>query len=178
MRSISLPVLLGLVLYAVTACHADARAVKFWNFEELTQQSDVVAIIVPMSNENNSDAFDWPGVAAQGITTKFKVLCWLKGTPNGDTLPVKHFIFRDVVPVNAGTLINFLVGPLELTATIKRNGKSEDWNLSPATPRWLAFLKKSPDGTYAPTSGQVDPDSSFQELHGPLMYATLYTTGP
>jgi hypothetical protein len=83
---------------------------------------------------------------------------------------MKHFAYKGGIPANGGGMINFALAPLNISATFAQNGKSEAWKVENVHPTWLAFLKKAPDGTFAPTSGQVDPDLSFRELHEASMF--------
>ncbi len=148
----------------------NARVARNWTYKDLFEASDVVAIMEPLNNENNSDQWEWIPKFAQGVTTSFNVHCFLKGDmPTGTTIRVKHFVYK-MWPPNGGEMINFAVAPLNISATFTQNGKSEPYDFKNVHPTWLAFLKKMPDGTFAPTSGQIDPVFSFCELHHISMF--------
>jgi len=142
----------------------DARGVRIWTYQDLLSASDVVAVVEPTANENNSDSWEWIPKFAQGVTTTFHVLCYLKGDASSpDTIRVKHFLYKNVFPPNGGELIDFpLTAYNGLTDANKdfRNAVENAHHL-----RWLAFLKKADNGTYSPTSGQIDPAFSFLALH-------------
>jgi hypothetical protein len=149
----------------------EARTMRLWTYQDLLNASDVVALVEPIANENNNDSLEPQYLSAQGVTTTFRVLCFLKGGVSGaSTIRVKHFLYKSVAPANGGTMINFLIGPLDIDATFKVLGKSEAWKFPELQPHWLAFLKKMPDGFFAPTGGQFDPDLSFRELHDVSMF--------
>ena len=138
-----------------------------WTYQELLQASDVVAIAEPIANTNNKDLLGFDSQFDQGVTTTFRVLCFLKSVaPDVDTIRVKHFKYIGGMPANAGVMVAFSVTPylptnesLEDRGSVLLYGKEKH-------ERWLIFLKKSPDGSFAPTSGQVDPDFSFFSLRG------------
>ena len=167
--SFAIAVLLSACLGATAA---DARAVRNWSYDDLLAASDAVAVVEPVANENNDDQWEWAPQFAQGVTTTFHVLCYLKGGGPGDktTIRVKHFVYKDGEPPNGGAMINFIVGPLNVNGTFTQNGKSEPWKFERLQPHWLAFLKKMPDGSFAPVSGQIDPAFSFLELHHSSMF--------
>ena len=127
------------------------------------ESSDVVAVLLPVANENNSDY--WSDLT-QGITTSFKVLCCCKGgVAAGATLRLRHFLYTRGAPPNGGQMINFLVVPPNYEVTSHLHGKTPSWKFEDVHPEWLAFLKKAPDGSFVPTSGRMDPAYSFRELH-------------
>jgi hypothetical protein len=146
------------------------RLLPDWSFDKLMKVSDIVVIVEPLSNTNNSDQWEWSPKFAQGVTTTFKVWCYLKGGAGPDTIQVKHFVYKGGWPPNGGIMINFLPGPLDIDATYTIKGRSEPFKFGQLQVRWLAFLKKGLDGSFVPTSGQIDPSLSFQELHDVSMF--------
>ena len=138
---------------------------RTWTYQQLTAESDVVAIVQPLENKPNSEKLDWPP-SAHGVDTTFKVLSCLKGQLPTETLVLRHFIYHHDMPPDGGRLIDFLPGPLAIRGTIELNNGKEDWTFNGLIPEWLAFLKRNHDGTFSPTAGQLDPDISFKELHG------------
>jgi hypothetical protein len=157
----------------------NARVLQNWSYQDLLRAADIVVVAEPVANENNADRWEWIPEFAQGVTTTFKVLGYLKdGGAGGDTIRVKHFIYTKGCPANGGRMINFVVGPLDIDANFTIKGKSEPWRFTRLQPRWLAFLKKTSDGFFIPVSGQIDPNFSFQELHEASMFDPTHGMQP
>ena len=150
-----------------------ARFVRDWSFEDLVKASDLVVIAEPITNSNNSDQDEASPKDVQGVSTTFKTLGCLKGTPGKDTVVVKHFIEKSKTRSNAGGLINFLIGPISLKVTFQRKGEAGEQSSEILKPKWLLFLAAGPDGSYRPVSGQHDPEYSFHEIHDASMFATV-----
>jgi len=148
-----------------------ARAVQDWTYKDLQAASDVIAVAEPISNENNSDKWEWTPEFAQGVTTTFKVICYFKGDDSATTLRLKHFVYKGGIwPPNGGLMVNFMTGSLKASGSYDVGGNTDNWAADNVHPTWLIFLKKGADETYVPTSGQIDPAFSFRELHGATMF--------
>jgi len=149
----------------------EARFVPDWNFDKLLSSSDMVAIVEPTKNENNSDQWEWVPAFAQGVTTTFKVISVLKGdVAKGSDIRLRHFVYTIAVPPNGGAMVNFELGPFNLDATFTQNGKAVPYRFENVHPTWLVYLKKAANGDFVPTSGQIDPSYSFLELHHAAMF--------
>jgi len=134
-----------------------ARTVRNWSIDELTQAADLVVVVDPIKNEDNSEK-DIPNYDPrwfQGVSTTFQIKGCFKGTPNKGEIVVKHFKYKekDISPPNGPDFIFFVISPLGQPAQ-----------------HWVAFLKKAPDGSYVPVTDQYDAILSFKELHDPSFY--------
>jgi hypothetical protein len=159
-------VLLGFIL-GQTSLYA--RAVRIWSYDDLLKASDVVAIVEPIKSENNQDQFfelssDDRGLA-HGVSTTFKIHCYLKGASSTTEIVVKHFDGKDVrTLVNAPDLVYFPIGPQTFDVSAPQNNQVHERYSTSTSPLWLAFLKRNDDGTLAPTAGQMDSVLSFRWL--------------
>lgn len=148
-----------------------ARGVRAWSYDELVKASDVVLVIEPLKTENNDDTFateydlDWD---FQGVSTTFKVHCCFKGSTVPDEIVVKHFEYKPngMGGANGPTFLQFLPGTLKYKAAYSKDDKEVSSNTYyEPHPCWLAFLKKTADGSFVPVAGQIDTGLSFKELH-------------
>jgi hypothetical protein len=135
----------------------NANIVTAWSYQELWEKADLVAIIQPMKSEKNEGRLDALGPLSkdvQGFSTTFAVLSYLKGTPlpdapSPDELIVKHFDYKPGQRSPSGPFLISFPFPTDV---------------SHEAACWLAYLKRMPDGSYAPISGQDDPTASFKKL--------------
>ena len=152
-----------------------ARPIPGWSYDDLAKASDVVAVIEPLKNENNDEKLKIEGSKGsdfQGLSTTVKVHYCFKGSLSLDELVVKHFKYGPSIgPPDGAEFISFLVGPLKYKKTDLKDDKEVGGiTYYQATPSWLAFLKKAPDGSYIPVTGQYDASLSFKELHDPSFF--------
>jgi hypothetical protein len=151
-----------------------ARIVPSWPYGKLWDAADVVVIIEPLKTENNEDKFQipWdPEGKWQGLTTHFKIHGVFKGGPLSGEIILKHFDFKPEILLKTTvftdwpSFIRFTPGPLRYDETISKGEKTvRHLSVLNQIPMFLAFLKRSSDGTFIPVTGQVDPSFSFKEL--------------
>jgi hypothetical protein len=158
-----------------------ARAVPAWPYDKLVADSDLVAIVEPIENQPAKDAFtDYnyghPANDFDAINTRFRVLVVLK--PAGDApkeLTVLHFSYSKGLTMitNGACFMRFLIGPLQYEKRILKEEKPIGGVavFFQEKPIWLAFLKRQPDGRFAPVTGQYDSAFSFRELHNASYFA-------
>jgi hypothetical protein len=161
------PGALTIALLIAAGALAQARVMPPWDFQRLFDVSDAVLVVEPIANENNTDQWEWAPKFAQGVTTTFRVWARFKGVLPGNgvkTIRVRHFLYRTGPIPDGGILINFPPDPFDAGAEFKMHEAPEPGKFQNV--RWLAFLKKGADGFFVPTSGQIDPSFSFEELHG------------
>ena len=189
------PILLPLVLSIAfsLACPRKcfARAKRAWTFQQLFDESDVVAIAVATSvtvadrstdidllNRDRKsvielikkdpksllELFKGDQNYLEGIITTFSVRLVLKGSDPGGKIEVVHCRYKHGTPhVNNGPgLVCFRVDEGTEKA-LDRN--SEFW--LDYGPSHLLFLKERTDGRYEMMSGQMDPDDAVRERHRP-----------
>jgi hypothetical protein len=175
--------LLASILFCLTFCNisAFARIVSSdWDYEKLTAQADLVAIIEPLENQTTNDIF--PSYTYghstndfQAVNTRFKVNAILKMTggslnPNPQELTVLHFCYstNKVLIIDGAEFANFPIGPLHYDEKISdKDGKFITGFIIIQKPVWLAFLKLRKDGRYEPVTDQYDSLFSFRFLHRP-----------
>lgn len=151
-----------------------ARAERMWSYDQLRDASDVVAILVPLKSENNTDSGVDEGLSAadyEGVSTTFQVQCYLKGESSGGPIVVKHFkyIKPGWADPNGPDLVSFQIGRRVYKQVPDKENKEVDDRFLQETPCWLAFLKKTPDGSFVPVSGQYTASTSFRELLDPFL---------
>ena len=154
------------ITVAIIACfgHASGSGHQIgyaWTFSELAAKSDVIAVAAWIQTTNTDVRTTItenisPGLPSVELNTDFKVLTVFKGNESLSRITLVHYrLDTDRLQggcINCGTHLDFGGGPV-----------------------YLLFLKQDPDGRYAPTSGQVFPDSSVMLLpkNGPTMYPYL-----
>ena len=159
-----------------------ARLARAWTPEELWGESDFIGIIEPLANDPADEKFTHNSFVLPGVNTRFRVEMTFKATrasllhvfffwrhkPPPNEVTVLHFQETDAVQEvsNGPLLVNFPLPPVRYEKrTFKDQREISNIQMGEATPQYLAFLKKRPDGRYEPTTGQVDPIDSFRELH-------------
>jgi hypothetical protein len=153
-----------------------AHGVRPWPYDELAKASDAVLIIEPLKTENNNESLAWGDNTNtfnffQGVSTTFKVHCCFKGIQPPDEIVVKHFEAKNMEMGSGPTFIQFLPGPLKYERIYLKDGKKVgDSIMDEPHPCWLAFLKKSADGSFVPVAGQIDTGLSFKALHSPSFF--------
>jgi hypothetical protein len=167
--------LIGMVVGLISGqVFLHARGVPDWPYDKLWETADLVVVIEPLNTENNDDQLkiDWdPAAKLQGLTTHFKIHSVFKGGPISGELVLKHFSYKPEVSDKTTVFtdwpqfIRFTSGPLEYNESILKDTKVIWQNhLLNQVPMFLAFLKKTDDGTYVAVTGQVDPSYSFRDL--------------
>lgn len=127
-----------LLLILLCGTSTDARLIATIPYDELQEKSDLVVIATPISSEETQERAVLPGFAARemiGQETKFRVAAVLKGEKLTKEFVLHHYR-ADKLP-----MIN---GPLFVSFVADKG-------------TYLLFLKREPDGRYAPTAGQLDP---------------------
>ncbi len=134
--------ILTALLILGTALVAQARPVPVWSYQALYTQADLVVIAAPISTQDTPERADLPGIAPPlqviGQSTSFDVSLVLKGDANLKKLTLHHYRLLDPAKLAAN-------GPALASFDPKQQT------------RYLLFLRREPDGRYAPVSGQTDP---------------------
>jgi hypothetical protein len=166
---------LTMAVLGVGQVRLSARTERLWSYDQLRDASDVVAILKPLKIENNTQTGVAEGLSPkdyQGVTTTFEVQCYLKGGPATDTIRVNHFKYAQPgwAATNGPGLVSFQIGRRVYRQVPDQDNKVVgDHRFLQETPCWLAFLRKMPDGSFAPVSGQYTARSSFRELLDPFL---------
>ena len=141
--------LTGFLILAATTLVADARSIYTRPFDVMEQKSDVIVVAKPIltkdtDEQTNLSTYE-PPVPVVGLSSQFEVGLVLKGDSSLKKLVVHHY---------------------------RRAGHPEwnEFNLAYFYPKestnYLLFLKREPDGRYAPLD-QVDPAlTSILKLDG------------
>lgn len=145
-------VVVSLLILAAATFLANARLLNVRPILEMEKMSDVIVVATPVSTKDTGELIALPGIGPDtpvvGLSSGFAVSIVLKGDDSLNQLVVHHYRLArpEALMMNAPSLIAF--DPL-------------------AHARYLLFLKREPDGRYAPLE-QVDPAlSSILELKGP-----------
>lgn len=148
--------LLPIVILILATTIAQARIVRMWSYQELYDQSDLIVIAKHISTEDTGEQAVLPNISPDvdvvGVSSKFAVFLVLKGDHSLKSLVLHHYRLSHEIPnyptVNGPMLAYFDSDKL--------------------TKQFLLFLRREPDGRYAPVSGQTDPrDTSIFRLGGP-----------
>ncbi len=130
--------LLATVWLLVSSNVVVARVVRIWSHQELLEESDLVVIATPTTNNDTNEHIDLPGFDGQrviGVNTTFTASGVLKGDK-----ALKDFVLHHYFAVS--------VKPSALPRT------------------YILFLHREADGRYAPAVGQADPGLGVRELEG------------
>lgn len=179
---------LGVLLCQGPGLQARYRAAydQTWLFAH----ADLVVVVEPIKNEKAADRFPHPeryGLKQENfeaVLTTFQVHAVFKGRDRSLKKPkegytemgairVVHFHYAPGkgVIVNPAGFVYFGIGPA--TFEFRRLAPNREESLGQRgniQPRWLAFLKRKPDGRYEPMGDAYDPDVAFLELHEPLFF--------
>jgi hypothetical protein len=139
--------LLSLLLLPVLA---DARIMKSWSYQEMTEKADAIVIATPVSVTDTAERTTLPpnvpgGIPVIGVETTFEILSVLKGDEKTTKVVLHHLRDAEKSALRAN-------GP-GLVAFEPKEKK-----------RFLLFLKREPDGRYAPLVGQMDPYQCVRDL--------------
>jgi hypothetical protein len=157
-----------LTLFLIVALHepCQARRIPFISFEELLENSDVVAIVSPVQTQKNDEKLKIQGRDSnlfQGLTTECRVLGTLKGEVKADeSLNIVHFEYKNLTlsELNGAGFISFPTKEIEYGFQIKDGEKVIRNTEGGIHPRFLVFLKKADDGSFIPTTGHYDANRS------------------
>jgi hypothetical protein len=151
---------LALPLFALISvtCLCQARPTRFWTYEDLVKESDLVVIATPVESQDLKEPAEFPNtsrvdangkrvaLAAVGVETKFAVQVVLKG----EKKELKELVFFHLREPDQRTLTPN--GPMTASFDLKNR------------PRYLMFLKREADGRYISTTGQMDSAVGVKEL--------------
>jgi hypothetical protein len=134
-----------LVALALSSPLVHARHVRHWTLEELHKESDCV-LIAEAIESHDAQVGKNPDRPVIPVVTALDMKLFLKGKSDGNKLTLYHFRLN---PDNADQYDRLLV--------------AFDVNVKPGWPRkqYLMFLRKLPDGRFAPVSGQDDALTSI-----------------
>lgn len=137
----------------VVCLSASGRLVHAWSDAELESASDLVVVAYPEYTFTllETNALGWTGSASfqpkfRGVETQFRILDIFKGSPATDKITMHHYTMEAGwgCPPNGPMFVDFT------------SGGSRDTN------SYLLYLVKDGPDRYAPTTGQVDPQSSIR----------------
>jgi hypothetical protein len=157
--------LLGALLLIALTAPSFPRILANWNYDRLFGGSDVVVIARAVSTADTPAKASDPRYAGLfvGQDTTFKVEHVLQGRLAQPMFVLKHFRMKDHQELSEGPLlVSFRDKPLVLRRTVASG------DVSLGIPAYLLFMRQSPDGTFVPVSGEVDPELSVKEIWEPL----------
>ena len=153
MKSTRLAVLAAAILLGMAGIVAASR-IRIWNYQELLDRSDLVALATPAATNDTQERIDLPGFEGEhviGVETKFLVSAVLKGDKAQTNVVLHHYRTADGTNIphvpNGPSFVSF--SPAE-NPTIQRT--------------YILFLVREADGRYAPVVGQSDPGLGIKEL--------------
>ncbi|WP_035602619.1 hypothetical protein [Haloferula sp. BvORR071] len=134
---------------------AHARFAPSYTFEELMQRSDLV-VIIEHESTRQTDERDEERYGSGRLTTA-KILTTLKGESKETKISIRHIYY----PRNPNS-----PNSVEFPDTKEQVPLSRGTKTTYANPPWryLAFLKKGPDGTYVPSVDAYDSALCFLSL--------------
>ena len=130
-------------LLAVLVLTTQGRPVRVWSYQELYTSSDLVVIAKAVSTKDTREQASLPGIQPDvkviGVITGLEVQVVFKGEKTRTKVYLHHYRLADpAMPMTNGP---------SLVAFDSKKNES-----------YLFFLKQeTPDGPYAPVSGQTDP---------------------
>ena len=103
------------------------------------------------------------------METSSKVLTIFKGKVAEKTIRIVHFAYASPKPeFNGGMMMSFLIDPVGFVTFPKLKDGTPDLTHSQpygaGGPEYLAFLRRLPDGRYAPATTHYDAAFSFRLL--------------
>lgn len=111
----------------------------------MLDKADLVVVAKPTSTKDTSETTILATANVVGIETEFSVRAVLKGSQDVEKLVLHHYRF--------GANNHLFDGPRLFDPSVFGS--------------FLLFLKREPDGRYAPVNGQENPDgTSIQKLAG------------
>ncbi|SRR6266568_6712958 len=147
--------LLATVWLLVSSNVVVARVVRIWSHQELLEESDLVVIATPTTNNDTNEHIDLPGFDGQrviGVNTTFTASGVLKGDK-----ALKDFVLHHYRPSPGGMIVPNGPTFVYFAVSVKPS----------ALPRtYILFLHREADGRYAPAVGQADPGLGVRELEG------------
>jgi hypothetical protein len=143
-------IIISFLILAATTFVAGARSISVRSYDQMGRMSDIIVVAKPISTKYTAERTNLPYISPDipivGLSSEFEVSLVLKGDTNLTKLVVHHY--RLAKPVQ-------WVGQFALAS------------FDPKDPaNYLLFLKREPDGRYAPLD-QVDPAwTSILKLNG------------
>ncbi|WP_147263335.1 hypothetical protein [Roseimicrobium gellanilyticum] len=166
-------------LFLLLCARLDARPVYIPSVAELTRDASLVVVIEPQSVKQTKDIPDDGSFGDRPMTnyvpleTTCRVEVVLKGELKAETLQIVHFQYVSKMDFNGSSFITFFFPPANLaTYPANNEDKVEAGSLkfpgyAVGKPQYLAFLRRLPDGRFAPVTPQYDAAFSFKVLTGP-----------
>jgi hypothetical protein len=144
--------LTSILIAIVIPLAASGRLVPAITYQQMYDRADLVAIGRPISTEDTAERGRLPGGPTSwevvGLSTEISISLVLKGDKSLNRFTLHHY--RQADPGQ-----ELMDGPNFVTFS-KKGSKA-----------FLLFLKREPDGRYAPVSGQEDPALfAITELNG------------
>lgn len=145
---------------------------------ELMQVAQAAVVIKPKATRVTTDRPDDDSMGRdlalyQGLETECEVLAVMKGPQISGKIKVVHFAFASRKPeFNGGHFMAFLFDPTRFVVFPKGEGIEPDASMklpyAEGAPEYLAFLRKTPDGRYAPVTPHYDGGHAFRLLSVPI----------
>lgn len=139
------------VILGLTTQLTIGRPAPISNYDELENESDLILILsVNQVSERTGVQTEFHGQSVDKVCTKFDVLAVLKGKYDSKNFDLNHFTYpKDRMKENKVRII--------------KDGWSFQW-FSKMDHTYLAFLKKTDEGTHIPVTGQEDLAIAFIKL--------------
>jgi len=156
-----------------------ARPIAIPPVSELTEKADLVIVIRPSESRpivhkpDDTSFGDRDMTLYQALETRCEVIANLKGAVPTKDIRLVHFAFKSVkAEFNGSLFMCFLENTPRLLTYPTDETHKLDTSLFTAyadsgTPEYLAFLRKMPDGRFAPVAGHYDAAGSFRLLSVP-----------
>lgn len=159
-----------------------ARPVAIPSVKELQARADCVLVIEPVSTRKTTDVPDdnsfgtRPLTEYQALETTCRVESVFKGQVEAEEVRIVHFVFSSAkVEFNGGLFIVFLLPPAGVVVypAMASPATSKPDHAFPipyaqGAPQYLAFLRRLPDGRFAPAVPHYDAATAFRLLTTPL----------
>lgn len=171
-----------LCLLVLVPLIVSARPVAIPGVKELHVRAECVLVIAPVSTRKTTDVPDdgsfgtRPLTQYQALETTCRVESVFKGRVESEEVKIVHFAFSSAkAEFNGGLFIVFLLPPAGLVvypAAVPPAAPRPDLALSipyaQGPPLYLAFLRRLPDGRFAPAAPHYDAATAFRLLTTPL----------
>ncbi len=134
------------------------RRIDIWNYRKMRDEADLVVIGKPIETKETAERgqlLRGYSFNVVGVSTEFLVVRVLRGDGELKRFVLHHYRLQPrESPANGPRFVSFRYDPKE---PIERRCPN----------KYELFLKKEPDGRYAPVAGQVDPAMcSVKQLQG------------
>jgi hypothetical protein len=156
-----------------------ARPVATLETAEGVRSAEIIVVIRPKSSRVTSDKPDdgsfgtRPLNEYEALETECEVIAILKGSIDAPSVKLVHFAYKQLKPeFNGGLFMCFLSATNRLLTFPESNSWIPDTSkripYADSQSEYLAFLRRLPDGRFAPVAPQYDAAGSFRLLSLPF----------